>query len=388
MNNIYTYKDNSLLKVFILYSVLLLLPISELLIIEPKLNDGSLELYSIFILITIIISFFIFFKMNFFKIHQYNFFDTLIPNNILLIISVISFFIFLSFIFQYINSLKDILLFASKYRNGFYKGSGIFTYPILIVIPSILALLIIKQKKLQIGFYISLLLVFIATIIVGLRIFLFPIIFLFLIRILIVSEVKKFIFVSIVLFFVMFLYKYLLNDKVADMSILEIIGYMLGRANYRSLLHFGGFEIGFDDIKCMIYPINQIFFDCNTAQFKEHFLSFNNYKISIGMSFIGLYSGVAISLPKILYNMGSPLFLIFLVLVILLLLYLLHHILKSNSFFLLPLLVNMYIIVTMVLLEGISALNKIIPMVFISFLVTILLWIVNKKYILKRRKTI
>jgi hypothetical protein len=361
-----------------------MLPITEILIVPEALDDGSLQIFSVFMFIYLVLTFFILYSLKVFGNYRYIFFKQLISDNLLIIISLISFSIFLLFALKYIHNIPDILLFASKYRQGFYKGSGIFTYPILIILPSILALIVIKQYKLGYGFYIALFFVLLASIIVGLRIYLFPIIFLLLIRLLIFSSRKKLIAVISIIFFLMFLYKYFLNPNVEDMNFLEITGYMLGRSNFRSILDFSGFQIGFDDLKCMIYPVNQIF-DCSTADFKENFLSYNP-KIPIGMPFIALYSGVAIAIPKILYNLGSPIFLSVIVLCVIIIIYLLFLLLRSSNIWTLPILTNMFIISVMALLEDIGALNKILPMLFISICISILFFIENKKIIFKKDK--
>ncbi len=379
-------ETNILLKTFVLFSILLLLPVSEIFIVPQELDDGSLQNFSLFLVFYIFITFFILNQLHMFKSQKYYFFEKLVPDNILILLSLVSFFIFLSFVMKYIHSIPDILIFASKYRQGFYKGSGIFTYPILIIMPSLLAVIVLKQYKISYGFYIASFLVLLATVIVGLRIYLFPIVFLFLIRMLIFAKTSKFLIISMLLFVIMFFYKYLLNPNVEDMSILEIIGYMFGRSNFRSILYFNGFEIGFDELKCMIFPINQLF-DCTTAQFKENFLSYNP-KIPIGMPFISLYSGVAIAIPKILYNIGSPIFLSFIVPYFMGIIFLLKNILKSKNIYSMIFSINIFILLVMALLEDVAAFNKIFPMMVISFLIAILFWIVNRKYRLKRRKTI
>lgn len=379
-------ETNVLLKVFVLFSILLLIPIVEIFIVPFQLNDGSLETFFLFLSIYLLMTFFLLNYFNIFKTQTYYFFEKLVPDYILILISIVSFFIFLSFCLQYIHSIEEVLIFAERYRQGFYKGSGVFTYPILIIIPSILAIIVLKQYKLSYGFYISLFLVVLSTLIVGLRIYLFPIVFALLIRILIFSNLTKFIIISILLFIVMFFYKYLFNPNVENMSALEVIGYMFGRSNFRSILYFNGFQIGFEDLKCMLYPINQLF-GCDTAQFKEHFLSFNP-KIPIGMPFIILYSGVAISIPKILYNLGSPIFLILLIPYLIGIIFLLYFILKSKNIYGIVFSINLFIILVMMLLEDIAAFNKILPMVVISFFIILLFWMTNKKFILKRREEV
>ena len=370
---IYKIGSNILLKYFIFCSFLLILPIFEIFITPPILDDGSLEKYGFFVIFDILISFFILNKLKIFKDFNYNFFEKIISDYILIIITIISFLLFYTFIHKYIHSIEDILLFASKYRQGFYKGSGIFTWPILIIIPFILSIIVIKQKRLTIGFYFSLLLVFIATIIVGLRIYLFGIVFLLLIRLLIFSKIKNFIIVSIVLFLLMFLYKFLLNTEVEKMNILQIIGYMVGRNNFRSWLYFNGFSMNFDDLKCMIFPINYLN-DCSVVDFKQHFAHLNP-KIPIGMPFIAKYSGVTISIPKILYNLGSPIFLIVLIPYIILIIYILHKLLKSNNIWLIPFWVNLFITLNMALLEDIQAFNKFWVNLVIGIFISVLFYI-------------
>ena len=370
---VYVVTSNILYKFFIFLSILLILPFFEIFITPPILNDGSVEIYSIFIIFVILMSFFIFNSLGLFKNYKYYFFDKIISDKILLFITFFSILDFFLFIRQHIDSITDILIFAENYRAGVYKGSGIFTWPILIVVPYILSILIIKQKNLTKIFYFSLLVVIIATIIVGLRIYLFGIVFLLLIRLLIFSKIKNFIIASIALFSLMFLYKFLLNPEVEKMNILQIIGYMVGRNNFRTWLYFNGFQLDFSHLKCIFPPINHLC-DCSIIDFKRY-LALSNPKIPIGIPYITNYSGITVSIIKIIYNIGSPIFLLTLIFYLILILYFLHKLLKSINLWLIPLFVNLFITLNMLLLEDITAINKFFVLLALGIFISILFYI-------------
>ena len=167
------------------------------------------------------------------------------------------------------------------------------------------------------------------------------------------------------------------------MNFLEIIGYMIGRNNFRSWLYFNGFSLDFSDLKCMIFPID-ILNDCSVVDFKEHFAHLNP-KIPIGMPFIAKYSGVTISIPKILFNLGSPIFLISLVPYVILVLFILNKVLKSANIWLIPFWINLFITLNMVLLEDILAFNKFWVNLIIGFFISILFYVT--KYKIKLRRT-
>jgi hypothetical protein len=373
------YNSNINIKIFFfISSILLFLPIAESYSVDGVLNDGDLEMYIFLIFGSLILTLIILYKFKYFNNINIIYFDKVYSQKFLIFISFISFMWFLFFVTKNINSFSilDVVAFAEGYRNGAYTGSGIYTAPILLVLPSFLLLIIMKQSKLNFSFYLAVLLVFIASSLVGLRIYLFGIIIFGLHRVFIKSNPIKLIFSLVILFLFLVSFKYFLNDTVKDMSFFNIIIYILSRLDYRTLLEFNGFEIGFEQLKYL--------FDFPTiTHFKEIFFSFNN-DIAYGMPFVYLYSGIALVLPVFLYNTIYIFMPVFVAVYILFSMYILKKILISKSLILSSFLVNLYFIQILVLIEDLGGITKIPLLMIVSIFMIIGIKVSNIKIIFKR----
>jgi len=373
------YKTNIILKIFFfIFSLLLFLPMAELYRVTGILDDGDLEIYIFLIFSSALFTFAILYKLNYFKSLNGIYFDKIYKQKFMLFISSMSFIWFLFFIIKNIHSFTiiDIVTFAEGYRNGAYTGSGIYTAPILIIIPSFLLLIIMKQSKLDFSFYFSVLLVFIASSLVGLRIYLFGIIIFALHRIFIKSDFKKLFLSLIILFLFLVSFKYFLNDNIKDMSFFDIVIYILSRLDYRTLLEFNGFQIGFEQLKYL--------FDFPTiTHFKEIFYSYNN-DISYGMPFVYLYSGIALVLPVFLYNTIYMFMPVFISVYILFSMYILKKILTTKSLILSSFLVNLYFIQILVLIEDLGGMTKLPLLLIVS--IFMIIGIKISKIIFKRKE--
>lgn len=339
-----------------------------------RFDDGDLELYSLSILISFLFIFFLNeFESKPIKVYKFkNHFNS----KYVLILSFISFLFFLSFIFSNVNRLEDLLLFAEKYRNGFFKGSGIYTFPILTIIPTILCFFILKIRRINYHLILSLVLVLIASLTIGLRIFLFGILFFIMIRIFTSSSKKKIIIYFLPILIVFMSYKYFLNENTKSLTSEQTVFYFLGRLNLRSILEFNNFSRDISDLKCSLIPINYLF-DCKTSDFKETFLS-GQPDISYGMPYINSYAGVALPIPVILYNFFGYFTSIFLIPYLIILLSLVFKVLTSKNIYktlLYIILINTFV---MGLVEDINIFNKLPIMIFCSFFIYHFLVFISK----------
>lgn len=357
--------SNVLLKFLVfIFFYLLLSSLAELVIAyNTNLKELDLVNYIFSIILSFCLTLLLKIKKNNIKVNQ---FSLVISDKLLLIVSIFSFIWFLFFVSKNVSSFSGLVNFAYQYRNGFLQGSGIYTAPILTLVPAILVLIIVKQKKLSKAVLITFLLVLTATIIVGLRIYLFGIIFSYIIRLFYSSSYKKILIILSIFGLIMMSFKFYLNEDTKDFSNKQTAFYFLGRLNLRTLLDFPGFEKDFSDFKCAVFPINY-FNDCTNANFKELFIQ-GNEDIYKGMSYIGSYSGIALPLTVILYNTFGFICFIFITWYILFLLNLYKLVLKSKNIVTSSIILNLSIILTSALVEDINILNKIPLMLIVCFM--------------------
>ena len=359
--------------------MIFILPASELLLLEGVLNDGDLETYLICLFLVLVISFLLLNK-NILKakgIIMSN--DNIIKSSHLLIFSLISFLLFLSFVLGEVGNLIELLTFSEKYRNGFYKGSGKYTFLILNVVPALLSLIMLKQKKIDKIFYFSLSLVVISSFLVGLRIFLYSIVFLSIIRMIYQYKLNKIIiYFSFILIF-LFSFKVYLNNEVADKSLTEKVIMLLARTNYRTTLESNNFNSDVNALKGIILPIS-LFTDISITDFKTSFVrNIDNEKVRLGLPRLNSYAGVAIPIGVFFYNTsGGAIGVIFLLPVLLLVFYFLYKAASCNEIFKSSVYLGFFISLLGCLTEDINFINKIFSLTIIYCFL----------YFLLRKKTI
>jgi hypothetical protein len=368
------FKTNIIIKFYLFISaILIILPLSEFGSLSGPLDDGDLEAYLVFVLATLLITFYIMHAFNLFRSIEYVTYDRVFSKRTMVLISIASFIWFLFFVIQEIDLIVDIPVFAERYRNGYYKGSGINTYPILIVVPSFLYLILLKQRRLDIGFYLPFFLIFISSAIVGLRIFLFGIVILLFIRMFINQKVVKIISFFFLFFLFLISYKYVLNSTVSEMSFLEVMSYILGRLDFKTLLEFNGFEIGFEHLK--------YFFDFSSmVYFKEIFVSFNN-DLFYGKPTLSLYSGIALPISVVLYNTMYIFMIPFLLLYLMMMIKLLRLLITSKSLIISSIYINIFIVSLLLILEDIGGITKIPILLAVSIIMISILKINKIKFI-------
>lgn len=359
---------NITLKRVILFVLLFLLasPLGELTFIKgTRYDDGDLELYSISIFLAFSLTYILInTKYNNVQVYQVK---KIRHTKIFFFTTVIAFLWFAFFVSKNAGSIAGLPVFAAKYRVGMYKGSGIYTFPILTIMPSVLTVFLIKIKKIDRFFIYSIILVFIATFIVGQRIYLFGIFFFFMLRLFFSASKKRIAFIFLPILISMMSYKYYLNEETSSLSQSQATFYFLGRLNLRSLLEFNGLNRDFSELKCAFFPINY-FYDCNNENFKEQFLS-GQEDVYYGMPYISNYSGVAIPLPVILYNLTGVFSVLFLVPYLLLLLFFITIGLRTKSLLKAVMSILIANILVMALVEDINVLNKTPIMLIVGGLV-------------------
>jgi len=363
----HSISTNIIFKFYLFISAILIIaPLSQYKSLTGPLDDGDLEMYIIFLLAALLLVFSMMYIFGLFRPIKYITYDKVFNKNLIILISIMCFIWFLFFVIKEINSIDDLLIFSERYRNSYYKGSGIYTYPILIVMPSFLLLILIKQRKLDTGFYLPFLLIFIASYVVGLRIFLFGIILILFIRMFIFNKniIKIIIFFGLFFLFLIS-YKYFLNDSVSEMSFLDMVSYIIGRLKFEVLLEFNGFNIGFEDLNFS-----------SISSFKEDFLSFNN-DISYGLPNLKLYTGVALPLTVVLYNIMYVFLIPLLALCLLIIMKLLRLLIETKSLEKSAIYVNIFIIFMLILLENVAVVVK-LPIILTISVIIVLALKVNK----------
>lgn len=199
-------------------------------------------------------------------------------------------------------SLIDIVVFSEEYRNGIYKGSGIYTAPLILFLPSMLAINIALGANFNKGFVLALLALVIATLILGLRIYLLKVFLSFIYRLTKgKTKFRKALLSLTIILFLSVIYKVLLDtNSNEERGIYEYFLNPLTRLNIPALTRY---QIGYgmDQLHCLL-PTMQYSEVCNSESFKANYFS-NNPKISSGFPLLSKFSGVAIPLPVYFYNM-------------------------------------------------------------------------------------
>lgn len=280
-----------------------------------------------------------------------------------LLVGVIGTMLLLFFIESKLNgyNIIELLRFIEEYRNGFYRGSGIFTFISTNIYPLILSYFMVKYSWRAFYLMIAILLALAPVILLGLRIFIYPIIFAILISSFEGKGIlnSKSLFLSFSIFLIMLgVKKFIALDQYDD-STSRIILKIATRTNYQAM------TIGKPTLK------NAGFFTLtDELPFKERFYNENNFHIDkYYLSQIEKTSGLAMPLPILLVNtlgpaLGSVLFL-YLIFLITIIAKNNENKLTSSSYFLL-----LFLIASMV--EDYSLMNKIILIPFLSATVYLL----------------
>jgi hypothetical protein len=225
-------------------------------------------------------------------------------NSYFKILIIFSFSLFFFFILKNLGSfnLIDVVIFSEKYRNSYYKGSGIYTFLVLSFFPIVIAFFMLKSKEKDNWLIFGTILCLCATFILGLRIYLFPIIIVLFIKYF--SKKRNIISISffvICIFLVLISFKYFLGGRVftESSSLLDIIILTLSRTNYSALLHSGNINLLFEFIESTLLSF---FIDKDLHDFKDYFHNVNFTNLSYYYPGINKTTGIAIPITVVLYN--------------------------------------------------------------------------------------
>lgn len=303
----------------ILSAVLLLLlffwffPLVELLFFENEARTLGLALFVVSQTISIIIAFSFCLHFSFFKIKIQNenslFRDEYFISKVTFFLACVFFLFFLTFYLSNVKSIADIFIFAERYRNNYYNGSGIYTAGMIQFLPIVISLLIAKCNKLNKYIYLCLLLLLITSFFLGLRIFLLPVFFFLMIR-LMTSKKKKISFIIMIILGIFFIsYKLFLTDNLSEQNLSDILLHIAGRIRYRYLIHNSNFSNEISDLLGFIaYPLMPSL--DSLSDWREKFaLSIPN--LMSNMPFISLFSGLAFPFPIIIFNVFGVLGFVF-----------------------------------------------------------------------------
>lgn len=298
----------ALAALVLLCGFMFLLPLFEYLYWE--MGNSDLATFLVFQLVSISISFYILYRFKMFRGFKVERLDSEIffQKGIVLYV-LFAFSIFLIFYLKSVSSVGDALVFAEKYRNGFFKGSGIYTMGLTHITTLLLAFVLVKSVKLTNYFYFALLLLLIATSLLGLRIFLLNVLLFLVIRLLSNSNMFRITVILSLLFGFMVAYKLILTEGMVEHHISDIVARILSRSSYRYLVYDFNYGFSVNNFSCVL-PILSIFSDCDISTLKETFVS-DIRNISSNMPFISKYSGVALPLSIISYNIFGFLGIVF-----------------------------------------------------------------------------
>lgn len=246
-------------------------------------------------------------------------------------IAVLFFCVFLAFVFENVADFSQFYIFTELYRNGSFKGSGMYTLGITSVAMLMATYVVASSERLSYWFFAGLLLIMIALFMLGLRIFFLGLFLFLLIRI--IADNNLFKITGILIFILAFMvsFKLYLNMNISGQSFLEVVQGVVSRINYKVLLNYSEFSMPIQEFSCLI-PGYVFYSDCSLSQFKEWFVSMNP-DVAIHMSYIDLYSGVALSLPILMYNLFGFFGFVFITPVIIAFILFVKKIFSTNSIY-------------------------------------------------------
>ena len=211
--------------------------------------------------------------------------------------AIIFFAIFLTFYLQHVTSIIDIAVFAEQYRNGFYKGSGLYTAGMMQFLPMVMSIMIARFKKLDFYFYCTLVLLITFSFLLGQRIVLLIVFFFMFIRLLSSRKVIQAYLSAFILLCIFVSYKLFLVDSL---SFSDTFLHIAGRMRYIYLVHDTGFGLTFSEAFGFLPYIFSNEFS-SLVEWKT-FFSLAVPDLLINMPFIALYSGMAWPFPLVMFN--------------------------------------------------------------------------------------
>ncbi len=273
-------------------------------------------------------------------------------------LSIFSGFCLLPLIYFILTSVQgygllEITLFSGAYRQGTYSGSGIYTAWSTQVLPIIIFLILITNGPSK-SLAIPILVVIIASMILGLRIYLWGIFVGFFLTMVKNLNIGKIFFgLSIVLLF--FSYKFFLNSGS------EIIAYdlffdQLTRPDLHAIIKYQMFSDSIIDL-FEYFPFVRFLFGHDLSAFKEFYIPLIP-NLNVLMPYVSLYSGVALPGYVLLYNSIFVLAIIPIFLILLVAHNLIILTINSNKIIFKILFSYIFLVLSLAFLEDVNVLYK------------------------------
>lgn len=276
---------------------MLLPPLGELIMLEDSLNEGALFVFFINQFLSLIfgILFIYFFVNREPKFH----FEKYFHESYCLILAILFAVTALIFIFYASRWFSSLSLFTEAYRNGAFKGTGLFTYGMLVIVPNMVMFNLVSRERIS---YLNMMIIALVVLIVallGLRIYLIAFIpYLFYVVIYRSKSLYKDLLKVCVIGMLLISYKIYL-DIDQSKSFADIFRGALNRMSYRFLVCDSPIS-NIVTLDCFI-PILHYFSEYDAASFKYDYVNALP-GIHANMPQISLYTGVALPLPLIIYN--------------------------------------------------------------------------------------
>lgn len=203
-----------------------------------------------------------------------------------LVLQVLGQFVFFSFLSKY-NYLDNINAFVNDYKNGNYVGSGFYTFIVIYYMPLLLSFILLKTRKVDPTLCFLTILALINPLLLGMRIFSFPLIFSIFVRLRMKINFV-FMLIGIIIFYVLMIYYLASRD---GMEIISAIDMTLNR----------------HDLDAIVAPIHEFnifrgnsIFDIKII--KDAYIdSIPDFYNRISHT-IGTTTGIAIPLPTFIFN--------------------------------------------------------------------------------------
>jgi hypothetical protein len=272
-------------------------------------------------------------------------------------------------------SLSEIAIFSGAYRQGNYSGSGIYTAWSTQILPLIIFLILITNGPSK-TLVIPVLVVVIASLILGLRIYLWGIFIGFFLTMVKNLNIRKILF-GLTIVLLLFSYKFFLNPE-AEIVAYELFLNQLTRPDLHAIVKYSIFSDNIIDL-FEYFPYVRFLFGHDLTAFKEFYVpSIQN--LNLLMPFISLYSGVALPGYVMIYNSLFLMAIIPSVLILLTNYNLIILMTKAKRLFLKILFAYLFIVLSLAFLEDVNVLYKLEEeLVFVVLTYICFLFIAVKK---------
>ena len=218
-------------------------------------------------------------------------------------------------------NFAHLIAFSERYRNSYYTGTGFYTSLLTFALPLTLSIKSQRNQKISAATIIGVLSLIAVSIVLGLRIFLFPVFYGFIYQVSTYRrlKLKYFIYLTAIFLFLAFNKYYLSLQLKSSQSLLSLILNPLTRLHIPYLLKF--YRTANSDTLVCLAPFSRLLENCapNTLKFAAlHHAPYLNY----GFPYLSKYSGLAEPLPVFIFNsfgvVGAPIFASFLLIFFLL----------------------------------------------------------------------